>query len=93
MAHERVYDPEKCEPFDVTPSKAQKLVLDHGWTRTPWTRQSVAAAEPVVVDAEADESEEQAAEPRGGRGRRRRAAEAAPVAVEDDSSDRENWRL
>ncbi len=86
MAHERVYHPETCEPFDVTPSKARELVLDKGWTRTPWTK--VEVPEPVEDEA-----------PRG-RGRRRRAAEEVPeVAMIDiepplpeEDADAESWR-
>jgi hypothetical protein len=66
MATERVYHPETCEPFDVTPSKASVLVLEKGWSRTPWTRTAV-APEPVVEETAR------------GRGRRRRTVEAEPV--------------
>lgn len=45
MATERVYSPDFSEPFDVSPSKATDLVLNKGWTRTPWTT-APAAVEP-----------------------------------------------
>lgn len=60
MATERVYSPDTCEPFDVSPSKARQLVLEKGWTRSPWTK--------TVTEVEDEPA------PRG-RGRRRRVAE------------------
>jgi hypothetical protein len=71
--HVLVYHPETCEPFEVTPSKANELVLEKGWTKTPWKRtEPEAAPEPAVTEVGR------------GRGRRRRAEEAAPV---DDEAD------
>lgn len=74
--HERVYHPETCEPFDVVASKASNLVLEHGWSRTPWTREAIAP--------------EPAEEPTRGRGRRRRAAEDAAPVIEDEADDVEH---
>lgn len=71
--HVRVYHPETCEPFDVTPSRANDLVLEKGWSQTPWKHvEPEAAPEPAVTEVGR------------GRGRRRRAEEAAPV---DDEAD------
>lgn len=75
--HVRVYHPETCEPFDVTPSKASELVLEKGWSQTPW-QQAEPAPEPVIE------------EPVRGRGRRRRVEEeAAPVQdeIEAEATD------
>lgn len=86
MSHQRVYSPDTCEPFDVTPSKASELVLQKGWTRTPWT-QVEPAPEPEVVT-----------ESVRGRGRRRRAMEEAPepevedTVEEDDVPADEPWQ-
>ena len=92
MPYERVYHPETGEPFDVTPSKASDLVLNKGWTRTPWTRVEAPKADPVVEEVPA----------RGrARGRRRRAVEEAPIehfggpapfVVEDEEPTDESWR-
>lgn len=91
MATERVYSPEDSEPFDVSPSRARDLVLNKGWTKTPWTREPVEA--PVAEEA-----------PRG-RGRRRRVAEEAPIehiggpapfVLEDEApedAEAESWRI
>jgi hypothetical protein len=57
MAYETVYDPVNCEPFEVIASKASDLVLNKGWTRSPWTRVEQPAEEP---------------KPARGRGRQRR---------------------
>jgi hypothetical protein len=92
MATERVYSPDTCEPFDVTPSKATVLVLEKGWTRTPWTRVPVAEPAPApVVDQVEDEVEPEAeVEPARGRGRRRRTAVVAPEADEDEGAPSED---
>lgn len=66
MATARVYSPDTSEPFDVTPSRASFLVLEKGWTRTPWTSEAIT---PAVAAEDA---------PRG-RGRRRRVTEEAPI--------------
>lgn len=90
MATERVYHPETCEPFDVPTAKAGTLVLEHGWSRTPWTREAVEGpAEVVIEDAEALIAEEEAPRARG-RGRQRRTVEAEPDASDDDVA--ESWR-
>lgn len=94
MATERVYHPDTCEPFDVPTAKAGVLVLEHGWSRSPWTRVEIPT--PVVievddVDAEIVEAEDEA--PRGrGRGRQRRTVEAVSESsdVEDDADG--SWR-
>ncbi|USN14264.1 hypothetical protein PAPPERLAPAPP_00310 [Brevundimonas phage vB_BpoS-Papperlapapp] len=98
MATERVYHPETCEPFDVPSAKAGSLVLQHGWSRTPWTRVEVAppveivvdAVEALIVQAEPEDAQEA---PRGrGRGRQRRTVEAdldAPDVVDDADG---SWR-
>lgn len=88
--HVRVYHPETCEPFDVVASKAEVLVLEKGWTKTPWKRvEPEAAPEPVVTEIGR------------GRGRRRRVVEdAAPAEDEsdvetaevDDAADDDLWR-
>lgn len=93
MATERVYHPETCEPFDVSASKAASLVLDKGWSRSPWTRVVVAEQPPVVVIEDEDlrqaEADAEVAElhipdaPAPGRGRRRRDA----VVALDDQVD------
>ncbi|UTC28548.1 hypothetical protein MARCHEWKA_00350 [Brevundimonas phage vB_BpoS-Marchewka] len=98
MATERVYHPETCEPFDVPTAKASNLVLEHGWSRTPWTRVEVVAPVEIVVDdvealivlAEPEDAEEA---PRGrGRGRQRRTVEADldSTDVVDDADG--SWR-
>lgn len=97
MATERVYHPETCEPFDVPTAKAGTLVLQHGWSRSPWTRVEVPApvtievddVDVVLVDPEAEEEPSRGR----GRGRQRRTAETAPAVsdVEDDADD-ESWR-
>ncbi|UTC28402.1 hypothetical protein GURKE_04000 [Brevundimonas phage vB_BpoS-Gurke] len=86
MATERVYSPDLCEPFDVTPSKAQKLVLEQGWSRTPWTRVEVTPTVETVdpTDEEPTEIEALEPEPARGRGRRRRASEDT-VSDDDDA--------
>lgn len=91
MATERVYHPETCEPFDVIPSKAALLVLEKGWSRSPWTRVLALKEEPPVViedealhqaAADAEVSALHAPEPAPpGRGRRRRDA---VVALDDE---------
>jgi hypothetical protein len=87
MTTQRVYHPETCEPFDVPPLKAADLVLNKGWTNTPWTR-----VEPVVHIPATDQ------EPVRGRGRRRPAevietVEETPVVehVEDEPAS-ESWQ-
>jgi len=93
MATKRIYSPDTSEPFDVPAAKADRLVLEKGWTRTPWTRVPVeeAAAEPEPV-----------VKPARGRGRKRRATEEAPIEhfhgpapfvfEEDEEAGPENWR-
>lgn len=90
MATERVYSPDTSEPFDVPATKARDLVLNQGWTRTPWTRVEAEPAPAVVVE-----------ETSRGRGRRRRVIEEAPIAADEDvvdvpevvdEDDNESWR-
>lgn len=93
MATERVYHPETCEPFDVSTSKAAMLVLEKGWSRSPWERVVVAEEPEVVVIEDEDlhqaEADAEVAashvpdEPVPGRGRRRRDA----VVALDDQVD------
>lgn len=101
MATERVYHPETCEPFDVPAAKAGKLVLEHGWSRTPWTRVEVPSAVEGEgegeVEAEAAETllvapdEDEAPRPRG-RGRQRRTVEAEPETTDVADVDDGDWR-
>jgi hypothetical protein len=83
MAYETVYDPVNSDPFEVPPQRASNLVLNKGWTRTPWTR-----VEPEVVEDD---------KPARGRGRKRRAVEAAPedeapIEHEADPAPFDPWR-
>lgn len=85
MTTQRVYHPETCEPFDVPPSKAADLVLNKGWSHTPWTR----APEAPVVEAVPGRRARPEPTPYAPRGRgRRRPAEVIAPAVEDAS---ESW--
>lgn len=102
MATERVYHPETCEPFDVPASKAGLLVLEKGWSRTPWTRVPVPAPVEIILE-EDDEADVEDEAPRGrGRGRQRRPANTAPAEPLIDSDQGhettevdagEPWRL
>lgn len=47
MELRRVYHPSTNEPFDVTVSRAEKLVLQHGWLQTPIDPK----AEPAVTES------------------------------------------
>ena len=104
MATERVYHPETCEPFDVPTAKAGTLV-QHGWSRKPWTRVAVPASVAIEVDdvdALIVEDAVSADEGRRGRGRGRQRRSTEVAALEDGDDDAQDasidaapepWRL
>lgn len=49
MELKRVYHPETNEPFDVTASRAEALVLDKGWLQTPIDPKAVPAVTETVA--------------------------------------------
>ena len=67
----RVYDP-NSEPFDVTRDRADRLILQDGWTQSKIT--VVENVVPDVVDEPSeDEDENSVTEPKPAKGRSRKA--------------------
>lgn len=80
----RVYSPDN-EPFDIaSEDRANDLVLNQGWTKTP----QVAGEPPAVQATVVDEDDKPAARGRG-RGRAKPAAEPVVETVEEDAP---TWR-